>query len=560
MKIKLFFLLFLLSHIVIAQQVTQAQRIERFIHIWGLVKYKHPDASRGKIDMNTQFITEFNRVKNLQEQAQLNSHLLQWVNSLTTNRSADISTDNQKGYGTTFTKNEDYDWIEKSGFSEQLVTKLKDLKNNTAIGDYYVSLGSLTGYPNFSNEKPLKDFDATNAAHRVLFLGTFWNMMRYWNVNIYLTDQKWDEALTEMIPVFLKADPTEFEYAKEKLIAKINDSHADYQDGITMQSMKKYAVFGGRIVNDSLVVTFLRNAAMAQKDNVALGDVIFAAEGKSLGNYYREKFGNAMSASNDSFLKRRIEKFLLFAGTDDYVNVSILKKDGTIYNGAIKLYELAETPHDHAQLQPEETRNYYAVTPDIGYINLGTITKEELRAAFKELEKTTGLIIDLRSYPKTGAEIADYLYPEKKVFVKVLLPQSPSVGEYEAKSPLRAVSDPFAAGGKNENNYKGKVVLLVDRGTASQGEWLGMMVQNVPGCVTIGEQTFGAVMNRVTIKLLDKTSVDFTFAGAFYPDGTGVQRTGLKVDIPVKECAKSFNPNLYMEEALKVFEQKVTQK
>jgi hypothetical protein len=43
--------------------------------------------------------------------------------------------------------------------------------------------------------------------------------------------------------------------------------------------------------------------------------------------------------------------------------------------------------------------------------------------------------------------------------------------------------------------------------------------------------------------------------GAFYPNDIGVQRNGIKIDYEVKESAKNYNPNQYIEEAIKIINQ-----
>lgn len=139
--------------------------------------------------------------------------------------------------------------------------------------------------------------------------------------------------------------------------------------------------------------------------------------------------------------------------------------------------------------------------------------------------------------------------------MNVLGPSSPAYGEYNFESPLKFIKDPFAAGKKNSKYYKGKIVLLVDRKTASKAEHMAMIIQQSPNCITVGEQTFGAVMNRNEVILMDKTTIDFTGMGAFYPNNLGVQIYGVKIDYEVKESAINYNPNQYIEEAIKIIKQ-----
>ncbi|WGH77124.1 S41 family peptidase [Tenacibaculum tangerinum] len=107
-------------------------------------------------------------------------------------------------------------------------------------------------------------------------------------------------------------------------------------------------------------------------------------------------------------------------------------------------------------------------------------------------------------------------------------------------------------GKKNSNYFKGKIILLVNRQTGSMAEYFGMAIQQAPNCITIGEQTMGAVMNITSAILPDKQEFYFTGAGAFYPNGERVQRKGLHIDYFIKENTKNYDSQLYIDKAVKI--------
>ena len=556
---KIYLLLTLLScHAIFSQsQVSENQRTENFIHIWGLLKYQHPEVSKGYFDFNAEFITEFEKLEGITNRDKLNEELLKWAQKFNSGKAKFKSNSKLLKTKGLFTKNADFNWIENSGFSMELISYLTTVKNNGNIGNYYAKMPRLTQYPDFSNEKGIENFDAFKKVHRILFLSSFWNIMRYWNVNIYLTDQKWADVLTEMIPEFSAPEILTFEAAKEKLFTKLNDSHANYEYGYTLSKVyTKYPVFTGKILNDSLVVTTLLNKDLAQKEHIELGDVIYSVNGKDFKSYYTDKFKNLISASTPNYLRRGSERFYILNDSADSIQVGIKKKDGTIHNLYVKLRPYQRYPKElYASLNATKNEKWYKLTDNIGYLNLAKADNKDIKNAFENFENTKGIVIDLRNYPGNSApKLMKHLYPEKKIFMKILVPIAPGYGEYNYNWPLRFVKDPFAEGGTNKNYYKGKVILLVDRVTGSNGEFVALQIQQAPNCITIGEETFGAVMNRKEITLIDKTTVDYTFAGAFYPDDTGVQRKGLRIDHYIKDSATNYNPNLYIEEAIKIIE------
>lgn len=536
--------------------ITEHKKIESLIKIWGLLKYQHPEVSKGTFNFNEEFITECEQLENITTQEELNAALLQWIKKFDLRKSKFKTNPKLLSKNNIFKKSADDAWIENSDFSTELVEILNQIKNNTAIGKHYAYLSILNKMVAFDNDRAPDHFDVTKKSNRLLFLGSYWNIMKYWNVNLYLTTQNWSDVLQEMIPEFIVNDPIKFEVAKEKLFTKINDTHSDYSYSYTLgKLLKRFPDVSGRIVNDSLVITKLQNNYSGKKHELDLGDVIYAIEGKNIRDYYTDKFSNVISSSNPTYLKSYIEKYLILSNTTDSIQIAVQKKDGSSQVRYLKLYSKILYRYDISNFASAE--NSYTLSDSVGYINLDKITKPELQKVFSDFASKKAIVLDLRNHPKTyrARDITASLFAKKRIFITQLGPHLPAYGEYGIKAPLRLFGNPFATGKSNKDHYKGKIILLVDRSTVSNAEFIAMAIQQYPNCITIGEQTGGAVMNRIQVPLMDKTTIDFTGMGAFYPDGGGVQRNGVKIDYEIKESAANYNPNLYIEEALKIIEQ-----
>ncbi|MGG7036333.1 MAG: S41 family peptidase [Flavobacterium sp.] len=554
---KILLLLTMLQSLVSSSQVTftEVQRCKQIGLVWGLMKYHHPEVSKGKYNWDSEFVSLFSKANEISNQEEMNVLLSNFIHA---------SGDKfklEKGKTTIdkehlFIKNYDYSWINASVFGENLTNQLLKIKDNTNINDYYASASKLTKMLTFDNEKGYKDYDLSLKSHRMLMLYNFWNVIQYWDVNKYLMDEDWLKCLDSLTEEFLKANTkTKFEMAKAKMLSKLNDTHSFYFPQTVSDSLTKYrSYFSSKIVNDTVVVLGVQKS-LAKKDGLELGDRIVKIEHQSIPDCLHEKLGDLISVSNPTVLRRY--GYLLFNSNKDSINVDVVSNDGILKNKYLHLYEKIEWTN--FETLPFQKRDKWTlIKPDISYINLSEITRKELKEAFGKISDTKGLIIDLRNYPQniSNADIADYLYPGRKEFVKVLFPvgRCPSVGEYNGDSPLDFISDPFKIGKKYSNYYKGKVVLLVNRMTQSRAEWIGMSIQQSPNCVTVGEQTAGAAMNTVSYTLSDKTKVLFTHLGAFYPNGEGVQRKGLHIDYVVKENAKNYDPDLYVKEAVRIIE------
>jgi C-terminal processing protease CtpA/Prc len=559
---KILLFIFVFSSLITFSQtkVPESQKIERLIQIWGLLKYHHPEISKGKLNWNQEFITLYDKIEKIETNEQLNQELLSWITGFESESTKKLYKKKVYDQQKLFTKNYDYSWIETSNFNPILISKLHQIRENSNYGDFYASIDKLNNFINFKNDKGFDSFNYRIKSHRILFLASFWNVMKYWNVNIYLTDEPWSEVLKNLQLDFINADTEEkFEFAKMKLFSKLNDSHSDYfNDYIFKNVYNRFASFGGKLVNDSLVVTTLHSKSLAGKDNIKLKDVIYEIESKSVKDYFYEKFKDFGSTSNLNNARNIYSYYWLLSSNKDSMHVKFISADKKIESKYVKLYEY-ETykPEERENISIPKQETFYELNTDIGFINLGKISKKELKTAFYSFANKKGIIIDLRNYPTKVNEddIAKYLYPKKKIFVKILAPSKPSLGNYDMQAPLKFLKNPFAAGSKNRKYFKGKIVLMVNRSTGSRAEYFAMLIQQSPNCTAIGEQTFGAIMNRIEITLSDKTTIDFTGMGAFYPNDIGVQRNGIKIDYEVKESAKNYNPNQYIEEAIKIINQ-----
>lgn len=539
-------------------KITQTEKYKQVGLIWGLLKYHHPDISQGFFNWDLELIKLINEIEKVDEQEKLNNELINFVKKFTkpttkfSNNS--IKIDSKK----VFKKNQNYNWIKKTAFSSELRIALIQLKNNNNIGDYYASSNKLNKMLEFNNEKGIADFDPLLKSHRLLELYSFWNIIQYWDVNKYLTDIDWTSTLEELTDTFLNAKTfSDYEIAKLNMLSKLNDSHSYQTSMFIYKSMFNHSPpFEAKIINDSILVNTIYNKKLAQKDDINLGDLIVRINNLSITDYINSKFSSLISASNETYLRERLNRFILKSNIDS-LQIQILTQKGELKDKTIKLYKSFKLENVE-RLTKKENSSWRKINSKITYINLGNISSKELSEIFKENKDDDGIILDLRNYPR-NLRIKDFsklLYPKKKEFIKVLLPLkgNPSLGEYDAQAPLKIVSNPFIVGKKNSNYYKGKIILLVNRQTGSMAEYFGMAIQQSPNCVTIGEQTMGAVMNITSAILPDKQEFYFTGTGAFYPNGKGVQRKGLHIDYYIKESAKNYNPNTYIERAVKIIE------
>ncbi len=522
------------------QIINNTEKYKQFGLVWGLMKYQHSEVSNGKYNWDEKFVENFDKLESVTSQTNLDAFLLNFILSIPESKiKTDTDTDNL------FTKNYDYKWIEQYSGNTELYTKLKKLETNINIGFYYTSKN---GIPTFDNEKGFKTFDYKIKSHRLLELFSFWNVIQYHDVNKYLMDKNWYSQLESFIDNFTSANSQlDYELAKTNLVVSLNDSHSYFFSKTVSDSLFKFKPpISVMNVNDTLVVSGIVNE-LAKKEDLKLGDLILEVNDMDIKSFRKQKIDPKFSSSNATHLKYWT-RFLLWS-KEDSLKVKIKRKDA-VTTKYIHLYKTFSKDDERSYIPFFTYKKEWQIIDDnIGYINLSTISKEETKKAFEAFSNTNGIILDLRNYPKniSGAEIAKYTYPDRREFIKILSPlrDRPSLANFD-KPAISAIIDPFKAGGKNSNYYNKKIILLVNTTTQSKAEFIGMAIQASPTCITVGETTSGAPLNIAVFKSPDGTEIPFTSMGGFYPDGTGVQRNGLKIDHFFKETTSNFTADQYI--------------
>lgn len=526
------------------QSISSTEKYKQFGLIWGLMKYHHSEVSRGNYNWDEIFVENIGKLEGVQTQTNLDSFLLNFVLSV---KESKIMT--ETNMDNLFTKNYDYRWIEKYLNNKELYIKLKKLESNTSIGNYYTSK---SGIPTFENEKGFKVFDYKTKSHRLLELFSFWNAIQYHYVNKYLMDNNWFNKLDYFVDDFSNSNSQlEYELAKNDLLTSLNDSHNFYSSKIVIDSLFKFSPpIGTKNINDTLVVTRILNK-LAKNDDLKLGDLIVEINDMDIKSLQKQKIQSKFSASNDSYLKGY--SHWLLSNKEDSIKVKIKRKDA-VTTKYIQLYKTFADKNYSSLPFFRIEKEWQIIDDNIGYINLKTISKEGIKKAFKEFSNTNGIIIDLRNYPKNirGSDITQHTYPDRKEFIKVLSPsRRPSLAGF-GKPSISIVIDPFKSGSKNSSYYNKKIILLVNHTTQSKAEYIGMAIQASPTCITVGETTAGSVMNIAIYTMPDGSKINFTTMGAFYPDGTGAQRKGLKIDHYVNETTSNFTEDQYIVKGIEL--------
>lgn len=161
----------------------------------------------------------------------------------------------------------------------------------------------------------------------------------------------------------------------------------------------------------------------------------------------------------------------------------------------------------------------YMVTPDIGYIKVTRFaanTLDEYKEAMTKILENDpkGLILDLRGnsggYLRTAVDLADQFLETSKMIVYTQGRNTEDYIEYKST--------------KKGNFEKGKLVVLIDEGSASASEIVTGAIQDWDRGIVIGRRSYGKGLVQRPYALPDGSYMRITVARYYTPSGRCIQK------------------------------------
>lgn len=303
--------------------------------------------------------------------------------------------------------------------------------------------------------------------------------------NRYVDTINEDQLIEDAIRGMMKDLDPHSEYYTAAEYKKMNEPLKGNFEGIGIQF---------NIIKDTITVVSPISGGPSEKLGIRSGDKIVKIEGESV--------ASIGITNRDVVDQLRGDK-----GTE--VTVTIFRKTGrktfdvTIERDEIPIFSVDAS---------------YMLTPEIGYIKINRFaetTMDEFDEAITELEKSKfkHLVLDLRGnsggYLKTAIHLADEFLSDKRMIVYTEGVSSPK-REYLSTSK-----------GQFE---EGKLVVLMDRGSASASEIVAGAVQDWDRALVIGRRSFGKGLVQGPFKLRDGSVLKLTTARYYTPTGRCIQR------------------------------------
>lgn len=521
------------------QQVLE--NLEVLGKVWGFLKYYHPQVVIGKYNWDFELFRILPEIANARSKEQRNKYLSKWIDK----------------YGE-ITETEDYtvvdstqyhrfahlSWLEdRDLFDESLSAKLVRIKNAKRNGvlNYYLPPLSGKEETEFRREILYPAISWKDQGYRLLTLYRLWNAVEYGFPYVDLTDNKWNSLLSKYLPEFINS-PSEEELDRsiQKLTTEVNDSHGAIQFARPAPRMRGLPMGLTQTVDGKYVVesTHLRE--------IDRGSVILAVKGEPVSEII-ERFRPILPSSNERGLIRNVAP-RLFLTQDEETKVTV-EFEGKTHVRKVP----TQTFTTNVVMERKRPEDYRLKSKGIIYINVGDISPEDLERLMKDQEKTKGIILDLRKYPRlyTKDILEKYLYPKPTPYMWFSMNSKKYPGNFflDIKGDVGLKENP--------DYFKGKVAILVSETTQSFGELSAIAYRVAPRSAIIGTQTAGANGHIGYLYLPRGIKILYTMSGAFYPDWGVHQRTGIKIDIPVEQTVEDIEngEDMWIKKAIEYIQQ-----
>lgn len=231
----------------------------------------------------------------------------------------------------------------------------------------------------------------------------------------------------------------------------------------------------------------------AAKAGLIPGDIILEIDGRSMKNKKSDEVSELLRGEPKTTLKLKVKRL----GEEKPVSVNVIREE----------IKMNSVPY------------YGLVDENVGYITLNNFTNtaaKEVKDAFVDLNKENKLntiILDLRSNP--GG-----LLIEAVKICNLFVDKGSEIVSMKGKVPQM---DKSYLADTNPMNTDIKVVVLVNRASASASEIVAGCMQDLDRGVVIGQRTFGKGLVQTTRELSYNSILKITTAKYYTPSGRCIQ-------------------------------------
>jgi hypothetical protein len=484
--------------------------------VWGLLKYHHPNVTKGLINWDSVLIISLDKIINAETVYDMNRELLRLIKSAGSIKfkylkkmTSNIPTDSLL--------NVDLCWIGQSFFNDTIREYLLQISSlSVEQPSYFVEKEKYNNTLVFTKEKNYSIDYIYDYRYRLLSLFRYWNVIYYFFPYKYQMDISWDKTLYDFIPRFITAGNVDkYRLTTGELATRINDGHGflinnlktEYSRNINLVSING-KIYIRKIYSESVLS---RGDIVCEIDRISVDKIIDSLE-------------KHIPSSNVTYTKLR---------TCQSLGRIIEKAHSITVERAKRKFTFTSNIYV-PPIEIHHSKSYKKLSQTIGYVLLDKITEFDIPEILEQFKSTKSIILDIRCYPRNNAPyILISCLKDKSVsyFSATIVNDLVHPGAFKLQFSTFPVEH-------KQKKYQGQLIVLVDESTMSAAEYTTLMFRAI-GATIIGRPTAGADGNVAKFPLLGNIIACFSSVGVFYPDGSETQRIGILPDIEVYPTVES---------------------
>jgi C-terminal processing protease CtpA/Prc len=375
--------------------------------------------------------------------------------------------------------------------------------------------------------------------HRLLSAVKFWTAVNGFFAYPHLLDKPWDGVLQDQLPQFAQAvNALEYQQAVARFVACIQDSHGTVTKAFSTDTPLEIDKYLGdtalpvvvQVIEGKVAVTAIGDAALEQA-GLKLGDVVLALDGENISTRMG-RIRPFTAASTSQRMEHRVANRAMYGPKDQEAVLLVQRGEGKPIE--VRFNRRSSQPTRISRRRGEVFR---IMPGNIGYLDLDRIKPQDVNQAYDLLKNTRAVIFDMRGYPVAGA----WMVPNRFV-------AKPNKVAATFREPVAMVRHGVGVVNWMEMNqktttignppYTGKVVMLMDEGSQSSAEHMGLHLEAGNNATFIGSPTSGANGNITYVFLPGNLKTYFTGLDTRHGNGDQLQRKGLQPHVFVRPTIK----------------------
>lgn len=355
---------------------------------------------------------------------------------------------------------------------------------------------------------------------RLATVAMAWSVFEHFYPYFDVVDVDWAAALPKTLAAAATApDAAAFTQELSAMVALLRDGHG-YVGGSSSDhgALPVHVMFAG----DELVVV---GRSAPARDQIDIGDVITAIDGKPVSEHYRE-VTRTISASTEGFRRHRAATSLMTElRLADPTRLDVRGADGKVRT--VSVPRAKSLPRNETKPRPAQASE---LASGIVYFNLDQAENDALEKALPTLAAAKGLVFDLRGYPgSAGSKLMEYLITEKAQSAHWIVPQVTEPGRDKVtwRESGRWQMSP------KKPHIGGKVAFLTDGRAISYAESVMGIVEAYELGAIVGSNTAGTNGNVNPFTLPGRIQVSWTGMRVLKHDRSRHHGVGIAPTVPV---------------------------